>query len=390
MSIFAAVMTGRGTGAISTVQVFGERAEGILEKIFRPAGAFKPGTIRLGTIRDGTETIDEVTVGCEADGCFAINCHGNPLIVADIMQLLGRHGAVLLTAEELLTKMLSAQKHLDTIAIEAKLAQAKARTIEGAGIIVNQIDAGLSREAKKWLTDINTISLDEITTSAGQILQTSRTAKLIIAGCTAVLAGPANTGKSTLLNCLAGREKAIVSSIRGTTRDWVTAKCQIDSVSMELIDTAGLDGKLTAAAENTIEKISQEKSIGLLEGADLILLVLDSSRTVGQLEARDLEKIAGKRILTVLNKSDLPAVLDAGELPEILDQTVLISAKFGSGIEGLLKKIRQVCGVDEFDFKTAVCFTDRQHELLKQLQKAKSKDQAVSIITELLNGRLCV
>ena len=114
MSTFAAVMTGKGTGAISTIQIFGDSAEVLIKKIFKSAGGkpaiLKPGKILLGTIIDGTETIDQVIIGCETTHSFAINCHGNPLIVADIMKLLAQQGATLLTSQELLAKILSAQK----------------------------------------------------------------------------------------------------------------------------------------------------------------------------------------------------------------------------------------------------------------------------------------
>ena len=384
-------MTGKGTGAISTVQVFGDSAEAIVKKIFKPAGTkpakFETGEILLGTITDGNETIDQVTIGCEQANSVAINCHGNPLIVADIMQLLQRCGATLLTAEALLTKIISARKSVNTIAIEAKLAQLKAKTIEGTKIITNQIDAGLSKKVQNWLKNINVISLDKTKAEAIQILQKSQTAKLIIYGCSAVLIGPPNSGKSTLLNCLAGRQKAIVTDIKGTTRDWVEAVCRITSVSLKLIDTAGIDEKLPAP-KDTIEKAAQKKSVEVLEQADLVLLVLDNSQANDLLDEGLLEKFAKKKVLTVLNKCDLPAKFDTGILTGILSNTVQISAKEGTGIENLLEKIRQTCGVAEFDLKTAVCFTNRQENLLKQLTNIKSKQQAASIITELLNGQV--
>jgi tRNA modification GTPase len=394
MSAFAAVTTGKGTGAISTVQVFGDLAESIIKKIFSPMGkkpaVFKPSKILLGTISDGTETIDQVTIGCEGPGNFAINCHGNPLIIADIMQLLQRNGATLLTAEELLTKIFSIEKPVNTIALEAKLTQMQAKTIQGTKIIVNQVDAGLTKKIEEWLQNINTISLKQIKADTEQVLKNTQTAKLIIFGCTAAIAGPPNTGKSTLLNCLSGKPKAIVTDIKGTTRDWVSAQCRIGPLSMELIDTAGLDEKLTAASEDTIEKASQQKSVEILDKADIVLLVLDNNQPAEPLDEKLLEKIADKKVLTILNKSDLPLRFDADKLPQILANTVQISAKFGNGIENLLKKIQQICGVFDFDLKTAVCFTNRQENLLKQLQKAKSKQQAVSIITELLNGQFFV
>ncbi len=394
MSVFAAVMTGKGTGAIAVIQVFGDSAEDIIKKIFKPRGKkpviLKPGKILLGTTANGSKTIDHVAIGCEEPNSFAINCHGNPLIVADIMQLLQLHGAKLITAEQLLAKTLTTQKPINTIALEARLAQPKAKTIEGAKIIANQIEGGLSRKIAEWLQNINTISLKQITADAERILEISQTAKLIIAGCKAAIVGPPNSGKSTLLNCLCGKQKAIVTDIKGTTRDWVSARCQIGSLSIELIDTAGLGEKLTILPKDIIEKASQEKSVQILQEADLVLLVLDNSQTSEQLDGRLLEKIADKKVLTVLNKSDLPTKFDAGKLPQILGNTVQISAKFGTGIENLLEKVLQLCGVADFDLKLAVCITGRQENLVKQLSYAKSRSKAASIITELLNGRLSV
>jgi tRNA modification GTPase len=394
MSAFAAVTTGKGTGAISTIQVFGDLAESIIKKIFSPTGEkpaiFKPGKILLGTISDGTETIDQVTIGCEGPGNFAINCHGNPLIVACLMQLLQRNGATLLTAEKLLTKIFSIEKPVNTIALEAKLTQLQAKTIQGTKIIVNQVDAGLTKKIEEWLQNINTISLKQIKADTEQVLKNTQTAKLIIFGCTIALSGPPNTGKSTLLNFLAGKQKAIVTDIKGTTRDWVSAQCRVGPLSVELIDTAGLDEKLTPISEDTIEKASQQKSIEILDKADLVLLVLDNNQTSDQLDDHLLKQISDKKVLTILNKCDLPAKFDTGKLLQILANTVQISAKFGNGIENLCEKIRQICGVDNFDLKSTICFTSRQENLLKQLQKTKSKQQALSIITELLNGRLRV
>jgi tRNA modification GTPase len=300
------------------------------------------------------------------------------------MQLLHRNGAELLTAEQLLTKIFFAEKPSSTIALEVKLTLLQAKTIEGTKIIANQVNAGLAKRAEQWLQ--STTSLEKIKTDAGRILKDSKTAKLIIFGCTIVLSGPPNTGKSTLLNFLAGRQKAIVTEIAGTTRDWVSAQCRIGLLSVELIDTAGL----AETADGTIEKESQQKSVEMLEKADLVLFVLDNSQTNNQLDKNVLEKIADKPALTVLNKSDLPKKFDTSRLPENMANTVLISAKFGNGIENLLEKIQQTCGVTNFDFRTAVCFTHRQENLLKQMQKAKSKQQALSIITELLNAPLSV
>ncbi len=391
MDCYAAVMTGKGTGAISTIQVFGDSAEEVFRKIFQPAGKkpskFETGKILLGTIHDGDKKIDQVTIGCEHPRTFAINCHGNPLLVEMIVQLLRRNGVHILTAEQLLIKILTEQNY-NTIAIEAKLAQPKVKTLQGTKIVLNQSDSGLSKIAQDWLENLDDIDPDKIKTEAAEILQTSRTAKLIIYGCTAVLTGPPNSGKSSLLNCLAGRQKSIVTDISGTTRDWVTAECLIDSVSLELTDTAGLNENSSDAPDN-IEKTAQQKAIETLEQADLVLLVLDNSQQE-KLDYQFFQKFAQKKTITVLNKSDLPAKFNTDKLPDFLSNTVKISAKTGDGIDKLAEKILQITGAADFNPQNAVCFTDRQENLVMQLTTFKSKEQAASIITELLNGRVCV
>ncbi len=386
-------MTGKGTGAISTIQIFGDSAEAVMKKVFKPAGTkplkFKAGEILLGTISDGSEVIDQVTIGCEGPDTFAINCHGNPLIVEMIMQLLRRHGADLLTTEQLLKKLLTAEKSADAIAVEAKLAQAKAKTLQGTKIIANQIDAGLTKKASGWLESMDEISLDIIKAEANQILQKSQAAKLIIYGCSAVLTGPPNSGKSTLLNCLAGRQKAIVTDIKGTTRDWVSARCRIGSLSVKLIDTAGLDEKLQDYQDN-IEVSAQKKTAEVLEQADIVLLVLDASRPTEELDDQITKRFDDKKVITVLNKSDLPARFDTSRLPGTLSNSVQISAKKGTGIESLGDTIINVAGAADFDLREPVCFTRRQENLIKKVTTTTSKQQAASIITKLLNGQLRV
>ncbi|UCG48836.1 MAG: 50S ribosome-binding GTPase, partial [Phycisphaerales bacterium] len=346
---------------------------------------FETGEILLGTIADGERIIDQVTIGCEAPLTFAINCHGNPLIVEMIMELLDKSGVILVGAEELLARMLSADKSLNTIAIESRLSQLRAKTLEGAKILANQIDSGLSATLAKWLDDIDSMALGDITGGAARILADSKVAGLIMFGCTAVLAGPPNSGKSTLLNCLAGREKAIVTDIGGTTRDWVGAQCRMGPLLLELIDTAGLDEKLAAAAE-TVEKAAQQKSAEMLGRADLVLLVLDGSQPADQLNCLPLEKLTRKEVVTILNKSDLPGRFDIGGLPRGLGSPVRISAKLQTGIDNLREEILDTTGAARFDRKTPVCFTPRQRHILEEIGKTTSKDHVRRTLNQLLNA----
>jgi len=115
---------------------------------------------------------------------------------------------------------------------------------------------------------------------------------------------------------------------------------------------------------------------------------LDNSQSTEKLDIRLLDKIAGKQIITALNKSDLPARFDTSRLPETLSNTVQISAKEGTGIENLSKKIIKTFGATDIELQEPVYFTARQENLLKQLRNTKSKQQTASIITELLKGHV--
>ncbi len=382
---FAAVMTGKGTGAISTVQVCGESAESVIRKIFKPASTkqlqFETGHILLGAIHDNSKNIDQVTIGCEGPSSFSIHCHGNPLIVEMIVQLLKKQGVLILNSEQLQIKLFSTQEHTNKITLEAKIAQAQALTLEGTKIILNQIDSGLNKAVQEWLININNLSLDSIRKQADEILQNSSIAKVIISGCKTILIGPPNTGKSTLLNCLCGRQKSIVSDISGTTRDWVTAKCQMESLSLELIDTAGLDENLSVL-NNTIDNASQKKTLELINQADLIIFVLDSSRDI-EFDYSIFNEFTSKKILTVLNKSDLTQNFNVNKLPVFLSTIVHISAKKQIGIDDLASSIRRILGVNKFDIRTPICFTDRQKILLEKLKYAESIAQAAALIEAL-------
>jgi small GTP-binding protein len=291
--------------------------------------------------------------------------------------------------EQLLLRMMAAQEPRDAIATEAKLSLTTVKTLAGAALITHQVKAGLAQKARQWRDSLPSLPVARIAAEAGQILRDSEPARLIISGCTMALVGPPNTGKSTLLNTLAGREKAIVTDVPGTTRDWVSAEIHIPPLAATIIDTAGLDSTLRAA-DNTIDRAAQRRSTEILARADVVLLVLDRSRPGDPIGPDLVNRLRAERTIVVLNKSDLPAQFAPACLPRQLGRRVPLSAKQGTGIDDLIRAVHQACRVADFPSDCPIVFTDRQRRLLGDLQRAKSTAEAAAIIGGLLEGPVSV
>jgi tRNA modification GTPase len=365
---FASLLTARTAAAISGIQLAGSGAEDILKIIFKPTGNkisdFSAGEILHGFVADNQKIIDEVVIGCEGKNSFSINCHGNPLIVENILALLQKHNVKIVEPNEIMF-FLGREKFGDNaIAIEADVAAAGAATFDGAKIIANQTKDGLFKTANNWL---KTGDIGDIKKQAGQILTDSKIANYFINGAKIVIAGVPNSGKSTLFNYLCGREKAIVSDIAGTTRDWLSAKIKLRKITAEFFDTAGLDENLTA--QNAIDAQSQMITNELVRNCDIILNICDSAQP-GEIDFKTEKQIA------VLNKCDLARAAGGG---------LAISAKTGMGVQELIAAIERKLGVADFNVKKIVCFTERQKNILEQIVNADGIKQIRESITKLLN-----
>ncbi len=381
MTTIAAVTTAKGTGPITTIELFGITAKQIISDIFKSKtkSELEPGKIILGSIETTDRTIDQVIVACESMNSFVINCHGNPIIVSDIMKLLESKGAQPVVDEKLLTAKLSARTTLNSIEIEASLAIPKIKTLPATKLLLAQPDL-LAQKVKSWLNE----DIEDIKKQAKDLLYLSKKVKPLLFGAKIILAGPPNSGKSTLLNVIAGKQKAITTNIKGTTRDYVTADCVIGNIFAELIDTAGLDSSLN---NNHLDQAAQNKSTQLIEDSDLILLILDANQAETSL-TDDLHKIIDcQNTIIVLNKSDLPQKLN---LPATDSPKINISAKTGDSINNLTKLIQTKLNSQLLETASAVCFTARQMDVIQKISTADSKQLAEDLISELINAPPCV
>jgi len=367
VSATVCVLTGKGHSAIGSIALWGPQAEMVLGRVFRPVGkfeGFRLGGIYHGHITDADNLIDDVVVGCEGQHQFVIHCHGNPILLEKIVRLCLACGAAQGQLETVLDNTLPAATLIEK---EASIEQLGAVTLDGVKIIQSQVDAGLSATVRSWISDY-AASVDSIHQQCRRILDRSIIAGRIIHGVRIVLAGPPNSGKSALLNALAGSEKAIVSDTAGTTRDWVSATIKIGPFRAEIIDTAGLD---PLAIRQSPDAKAQQTTRDLLRDCDCIILLQDATQPAVP-EFALPESIP---VVRVVNKCDLV-------LPQPQPGHVYLSAKTGRGIDTLLEAITRTLGAQDLSPSEPVAFTPRQKHLLEDILQCRDIPQIRHILKE--------
>ena len=371
------VLTARGMAAIASVALSGAGAgrivEALLEKPAPPCGRSI-----YGTIKDNERVIDSVVAACESPACFVIHCHGNPLLVEQLVRLCRRHGAVPQQPDEyLFARYLAASQTL--IEAEARLVMTQAVTRQGATLLHGQIAGGLSAWARRWII-CNSFNINQLKCECADIIERSRIARRIIEGVRIALVGPPNSGKSTLLNWLAGTGAALVSETAGTTRDWVSAVCRIGPLRAEIIDTAGLDMALTKGSE--LDRAAQDAARRVMESSDLVLKVQDCTKPPALEASNDLQVPS----IEVFTKSDMRAGPEPF-LPAAATPWVLVSAKAQKGLEELCTAVISAMQAESIPPDQAVCFTQRQHEYVRRIAQSPSKQHAADHLAALLETK---
>lgn len=367
----AAIITAPGRAAVGIIRLSGPEALAIAKRLYDGAADLSTAashTIHYGWVWDAAheKRVDEALFllmrgpkSYTGEDVVEIQCHGGHTSTQEILRLCLVCGARLADEGEFTKRafingkldLTRAEAIMDIVDAksEAALSQAvtqKSGVLEGrirdAREAVLELVAFIQADLDYPEDDIERLSDEELASRVRAVqgdmdalIAGAERGRITRDGIKMVIAGKPNVGKSSLLNALLGRDRAIVTDIAGTTRDVVTEHLTIGGVPVEILDTAGI--RETA---DTIEAIGVERAKAASQAADLVLYVVDASRGLDADDEAFLRALEGKACLLVVNKSDLN---DTMAVPEaFVDKHVRISAKEVEGIEALEQAILSV------------------------------------------------
>lgn len=386
--IIVAPATAAG-GALSVIRISGQGAIELCNGIFSGHSPLKeaPGhTLRYGAILDGAETVDDVVAAVfraphsyTGDDTVELSCHGSRYILQRILDLCIRQGARMATAGEFTARaflagrmdLSQAEAVADMIAAESRAAHALASSqIRGAyaeklgtlreGLLrlvsLLELELDFSEEEVEF-ADRGALrsQMERIEHELARLDESFTLGNALKEGVTVALVGRPNVGKSTLLNRLVGDQRAMVSEIAGTTRDTIEECVNIDGVLFRFIDTAGLH-----ETDDRLEQMGIERTKQAIERARIVLHIQDAARPHSS-EAIPTATRPDRHDLTVVNKID-----DASPDFRMPQDAIRISAKNGTGIDELLRRLRLTVDTTGLYGGDAIVSNSRHAEAFRQ------------------------
>jgi tRNA modification GTPase len=393
----AAIATPPGEGGIGIVRLSGPQVRAVASRIFRPSSGSDPHHISTHTIHHGHvvdpetgDVVDEVLLllmcaprSYTGEDVVELHGHGGGVPARTILHLALRHGARAAVAGEF-TRRAFLNGRIDLAQAEAVLEIVRAKTEAGLRAAMRQLRGSLSEcigalrseligtvAALEAAVDFPEEGLDFPETGEVEkriyraeeqvraLVQKAREGRALREGATVVIAGRPNVGKSSLLNVLLGRERAIVSAVPGTTRDTVEEMFQVCGIPVRLVDTAGI----REGAEGPVEQEGLRRTRGALAEADLTVVVVDGSEGISPLDGIVWAAARDPKLLAV-NKSDLPPALPrAAYQRQFGVEPLFTSALKGGGVAEVLAEIGRRLGAGAESEET-VMVGPRQEEAL--------------------------
>ena len=364
----AAIATGMSNSGIGIIRMSGPEAIEIADRVFvSKKKSFKlenaaSHTVHYGNIVYGGEMIDEVLVivmkapnSYTREDVIEIDCHGGVFVMKRILNILIKSGARAAEPGEF-TKRAFLNGRIDLSQAEAVIDIINSKNQYALSNSVKQLGGKLSEQIKQMrkelinniayieaaLDDPEHISLDNYGDKLSTIvdnyiniveklLKTVDNGKIFTQGVKTVIIGKPNAGKCSIINILAGYDRAIVTDIAGTTRDTIEEQINLEGITLNLVDTAGIRN-----TDDKVEEIGVNRAKELAKEADLILYVVDSSTALDENDYEILNIIKDLKTIILLNKSDLETVTDADKISEITGSRVIsVSAKDNTGLDEL-------------------------------------------------------
>jgi len=417
METIAAISTAPGVGGIGIIRMSGERCFEILDKVFEKKNKtqkeVKGYTIKYGYIVDKkSETIiDEVLVSYfvapksyTTENMCEINSHGGIIIMKKILELLIENGAVIAEPGEF-TKRAFLNGRIDLTQAEAIIDIINSKTEKEVESSIKQLNGYLSEEINEIKNKILDVMADIEATidypeydvpnvTENRVLEMLETAKrdlyklektftegkIIKEGIKLVIIGKPNAGKSSLLNAILREERAIVTSVKGTTRDTIEEFININGIPIKIIDTAGIRETV-----DEVEKIGIEKTKDSIDDADLIVGIFDSSKELEDEDFEVLDILKKKKSIIVLNKNDEENIIlteKTKEIDETKKDIIKISALKKKGIEEIYDKISEMFNLNEINIGEENIVTNLRHKNLIE----NAEKECVIAIEAIKNG----
>ena len=393
----AAIATAMSNSGIGIIRVSGNESIEIVDHVFKNSKKenslkrYKSHTIHYGFIYDEDKILDEVMVSVfksphsfTTEDTVEINCHGGILVLQKILELLIKNGARLAEPGEF-TKRAFLNGRIDLSEAEAVMDVISSQNEMALQSSVKQLQGSVSDKVKELrseiiyeiafiesaLDDPEHISLDGFTerlenkikflsSSVDKLLSTAENGKMIREGIRTVIVGKPNAGKSSLLNLLAGEEKAIVTEIAGTTRDIIEENINLKGIHLHIIDTAGI-----RKSDDIVEQIGVEKAKKYTADADLVIYVLDSSVPLDQNDYDIMEMIREKKCIILFNKTDMESLVSFDDLKDKTDDShimIKISAKENKGIDDFEKAVEKMFFQGKIRENDEVMITNMRHK----------------------------